>query len=418
MGVKILFSRQMLKEMEKAYGRKDLSKLKKEMITDKNGHRKTVYHKIDKPEEDKKKNSSEQQQDSAPQYKGSVGDSISFKIHDKAGTRVIEGGQVTSMGTDGVIVVKEGIQYRVRNENIVKKTKNADGTIPADSFDANTYKSQFTDPKCTNDKDGINHVYDLLGSDGLKTRAMVEQKLNEQNRRMEKGDTKTRNQINGEYTSERKILHQEIANKILSPEKISACIPKNGEKPKFIMFGGRGGSGKSWFTDKERAAKDGREVMFDTDNYLKLDADEIKNELPEFKGWNAGEVHEESSDIMKQIKASAMDLGINIIIDGTMNYNPSKPDKVKNEMLEARAKGYTLEAHYMFTPLQKSCINAMNRFKTGKGDYSGRLVPTDILLSMQDNEKSFDSIKDIVDDWTFRDNQNFEAKLISQKGLQ
>ena len=34
--------------------------------------------------------------------------------------------------------------------------------------------------------------------------------------------------------------------------------------------------------------------------------------------------------------------------------------------------------------------------KTKKGDYSGRFVPTDILLSMQDNEKSFDSVKDIL----------------------
>lgn len=183
------------------------------------------------------------------------------------------------------------------------------------------------------------------------------------------------------------------------------------------MFGGRGGSGKSWFTDKERAAKDGRKVMFDSDNYLILDADELKKELPEFEGWNAGEVHEESSDLNKMIKSKALELGINIIIDGTMNYNSKKPDKVKNEMLEARDKGYSLEAHYMFTPIQKSCVNAMNRFKTKQGDYSGRLVPTDILLGMQNNEMSFDSVKDIVDDWSFRDNQNFEAKVISQKGM-
>ena len=69
------------------------------------------------------------------------------------------------------------------------------------------------------------------------------------------------------------------------------------------------------------------------------------------------------------------------------------------------------------TLCQNSCVNAMQRFKTKQGDYSGRLVPTDILLGMQDNEKSFDSVKDIVDDWSFRDNQSFEAKLISRKGL-
>ena len=150
-------------------------------------------------------------------------------------------------------------------------------------------------------------------------------------------------------------------------------------------------------------------------NFLILDADEIKNAIPEFQMWNAGEVHEESSDLMKMIKKQAMEMGLNIIIDGTMAYNSKKPDKVKNEMLAAKDMGYSTEAHYMFSPIQKSCINAMTRFRHG-GDFKGRLVPTDILLAMQDNEKSFDSVKDIVDDWSFRDNQNFEAKLISRKG--
>ena len=60
----------------------------------------------------------------------------------------------------------------------------------------------------------------------------------------------------------------------------------------------------------------------------------------------------------------------------------------------------------------------MSRFRTDAGDYSGRLVPTDILLQMQDNEKSFDSVKDIVDDWSFHDNQESSPKLISKKGLE
>ncbi len=342
-----------------------------------------------------------------------VGDTVRFT---SVSGSTIEG-EVVAEGAVGVQVKSSGVIYKVPHNRVEKKTRNKDGTIPASEFNANDFKKAFTDPECTNDAAGIAHVYDLLGADGRQTQAMVEKKLNDQAKRLKKGDTKTRHQINGEYAPERDKLHKQIINEVLSSEKIAACTPQNGEKPQFIMFGGRGGSGKSWFTDKKWAAKDGREVMFDSDKYLILDADAIKEKIPEYEGWNAGEVHEESSDIMKQIKSIAMTLGLNVIIDGTMNYNPNKPDKVKNEMLEAKAKGYSLEAHYMFNPIQKSCVNAMQRFKTKQGDYSGRLVPTDILLSMQDNEKSFDSIKDIVDDWTFRDNQNFEAKLISQKGL-
>lgn len=70
----------------------------------------------------------------------------------------------------------------------------------------------------------------------------------------------------------------------------------------------------------------------------------------------------------------------------------------------------------MFLPVQESAKRAINRFKTKKGDFSGRLVPMDILMSMQDNEKSFDSVKDIVDDWSFRDNQGDNGpKLVSRK---
>lgn len=454
--MKVMFSKVLYAEMEKAFGKRDLSKLRKEIITDKNGHRKTVYKKIDKHEQSKGNGKAEQKGDRKVGYRGKVGDHISFTVKDSYGTQHLEG-DVVGIGVDGVTVSgtgkSKGIQYRVRNDNIVKTIRNSDGTIPATSFNANDYKKTFTDPNCTNDAKGIEYVYSLLGADGRKTQAMVEKKLNEQTHRMKNGDTQIRNMHNivfdekgkfksGEWNDERKKLHEAIFAKVFTPEIIAACMPKNGEKKKFVMFGGRGGSGKSWFTDKNRAKTEGREVMFNgitavperkknekgekveverkfdisANNFLILDADAIKEEIPEYKGWNAGEVHEESSYLMKEIKKRAMNMGLNIIIDGTMNYNPKKPDKVRNEMLEAKDKGYSIEAHYMFAPIQKSCVNAMQRFKTKNGDFSGRLVPTDILLSMQDNEKSFDSVKDIVDDWSFRDNQDFKAKLVSQKG--
>ena len=339
-----------------------------------------------------------------------IGDTVEFTS--PSGEKIK--GEVIASGNTGVQVKKDGVVYKVKHEDL-EVVQNKDGTIPAKYFNANDYKKSFTDPKCTNDAMGVKHVYELLGPDGKETQAKVEALLNKQTQRLKKGDTQTRYMKGGEYTPKRLALHQQIIDFVLSPEKIKNATPKNGEKPKYVIFGGRGGSGKSWFTDKKRAAEQGREVMFDSDKYITLDADAIKEMLPEYEGWNASEVHEESSDLMKKIKKIAMDKGLNIIIDGTMNYNPNKPDKVKNEILEAKDKGFSTEAHYMFTPLQKSCVNAMNRFKTKNGDYSGRLVPTDILLSMQDNEKSFDSVKDLVDDWSFRDNQNFEAKIISQK---
>lgn len=399
-------------------GKKDLSKLTKKQITDKNGHTRNVWVRMGEEPKEERKGKQEVQKvkaknsgstDVTSNY--SVGQEVSFEY----GGNTLKG-TITARGQAGVTIRDEkNNQYKVEYNKINSVTKNTDGTIPPEHFNASDYKKAFTDPECTNDAKGIQHVYELLGEEGKETRAKVEYYLNKQVKKLVKGDTQTRYQVNGEYTEKRLKLHQEIIDKVLSPEKIKNATPKKGEKPKYIIFGGRGGSGKSWFTDKKRAAEQGREVMFDSDKYITLDADAIKSELPEYEGWNAQEVHEESSDLMKKIKKIALEKGLNIIVDGTMGYNPDKPDKVKNEVLDAKNRGYSTEAHYMFTPLQKSCINAMNRFRTKKGDYSGRLVPTNILLSMQDNEKSFDSVKDIVDDWSFRDNQNFEAKVISQK---
>lgn len=446
--------------IEKSFGHRDLSKLTKKQITDKNGHKRNVYVRNGEEINNNHGGTTEESNTSKDGH-FTVGDVVSFMSHGEEKQGKCVAGKGDTIIIDG-IGESSGIRYTVKVSDVKEKTQNADGTIPASSFNASDYKNRFADPKMTNNAEGVQHLYSLLDNvkdrngkmlNGREIQAMVEKKLNEQTHRMKYGDTRIRNMHDikydengkfksGIYNDDRVAMHDEVISKIFTPEVIAACKPKNGEKPKFVMFGGRGGSGKSWFTDKERAKAEGREVMFNgikaagkrdkqtgefifekqdfdknASNFLILDADEIKNTIPEFQMWNAGEVHEESSDLMKRIKTIAMAMGLNVIVDGTMAYNSKKPDKVKNEMLAAKDMGYSTEAHYIFSPIQKSCINAMTRFRTKNGDYSGRLVPTDILLAMQDNEKSFDSVKDIVDDWSFRDNQNFEAKLISKKGI-
>lgn len=397
--------------LEKGYGKRDLSKLQKKEITNKNGKKQTVYVKNDKLPQNETKGKTTETTMQNNSSKFDLGQTISFEY---GGNTLF--GEIKAKGKDGVVVEdKNKRTYNVRYNKINKVLKNTGDRIPSEIFSATDYKKSFTDPKVTPDSNGVKYIYNLLGKDGEDALIVIEGRLLQQAERLKNGDTKTRNQINGNYSPKRLEIHQKIIDEILSPEKIKNARPKNGEKPKYIVFGGRGGSGKSWFTDKKRAKAEGREVMFDSDKYIILDADAIKEMLPEYKGWNAGEVHEESSDLMKRIKKIAMQKGLNIIIDGTMGYNKDNPNKVKNDILNAKNNGYSTEAHYMFTPIQKSCINAIERFKTKKGDWSGRLVPMITLVNMQDNEKSFDSVKDIVDDWSFRDNQDFKAKVISQK---
>lgn len=403
--------------LEKALGRKNFAKLMKKQITDKNGHIRNVYVKVG---EDFVQHQRNKKEEVAQERKFSKSQMVAFVDNGKTKT-----GTIKNIENGIATIVNGGIAYKVNQKSILP-------TIPHNLFDANNYKVNATEKDITE-----NSVYTSLSNDPKIGKAIVDQaitqtknRMNELKATMDAGNETIRKYrisgdgVNAVYTPERTELHKKILKEIFKRSKVKNAKPLPGEKPMFVMFGGRGGSGKSWFTNVKLANQQQRKVMFDPEKFITLDADAIKEYLPEFKGWNAGEVHEESSDIMKMATKIAKDKHLNIIIDGTMAYNPEKPDKVRKQMLDFKNDGYRIEAHYMFLPLQESCKRAVMRFahknkQTKQYDFKGRLVPMNILLGMKDNEKSFDSIKDIVDDWSFRDNNVNPGEnpiLISKKG--
>lgn len=207
----------------------------------------------------------------------------------------------------------------------------------------------------------------------------------------------------GRWSAERKVLHAKIISEILSPERRKAARPKNGEKPKFIILGGRGGSGKSSF----------KGVVYNPDEAIVLDADHIKGLLPEFEGWNAHQVHEESSELFDEITDLAQSLGLNIVHDATMKTGHKAVALVKR----FNDAGYSTEAHYMHLPRQEAAKRAVGRF-IGGGE-KGRYVPIDVVLSNTSNEQSFDQVKSLVNKWSFRDNNVAKGEqpiLISESG--
>ena len=119
--MKVMFSKAMYSEMEKAFGKKDLSKLRKEIITDKNGHRKTVYKKIDKPEESKGKGKAEPNE-KKHSYAHTTGDHIIFN---NGGTDMT--GEIVGIGKEGVTVKGtgsgKGQTFRVKHEDVKQVTK-------------------------------------------------------------------------------------------------------------------------------------------------------------------------------------------------------------------------------------------------------------------------------------------------------
>ena len=107
------------KSVEKAFGHKDLSKLTKKQITDKNGHRRNVYVKNG---EEEKKTQGGKPEESAGVAAVARGDTVQFKSGDK----VLEG-VVTDKGKMGVTIngtgEAKGIQYHVAYADVKKVEK-------------------------------------------------------------------------------------------------------------------------------------------------------------------------------------------------------------------------------------------------------------------------------------------------------
>ncbi len=203
------------------------------------------------------------------------------------------------------------------------------------------------------------------------------------------------------YTKERQRLHDKILGTILSPKTVVGAMPSPGEKPVFIMLGGRGGSGKSWFEGK----------VYDPAKVIKLDADEIKGMLPEYEGWNAAQIHEESSDILEKVLVEAKKNGLNVVLDATMKTEKSALKKIDY----FKDAGYSVEAHYMHLPRIGAAERAVMRFM-GK---TKRYVPVDVVLANTTNEATFDKVRQLADTWSFRDNDvsmGQEPILISNQG--
>jgi predicted kinase len=283
--------------------------------------------------------------------------------------------------------------------------------IPPESFNAAEWSKQWQDEKATANDAGKEYILSSFGGDSdsianaIRDADSKNQRIIDDDQQTDKLHRRSGEGESARYSPEREKIHGAIMQELLSPDKIRTAIPPAGQKPKFIMLGGRGGSGKSWFKNN----------IYDPNTCVVLDADEIKAKLPEFKGWNANQVHEESSDILEQMLAVCIRNGLNVVLDATMK----TADKALGKVYRFKSAGYKTEAHYMHLPKQEAAKRAIHRFKgepeKGKEDehvpFSGRYVPVTTVLQNTTNEDSFDVIRSVVDEWSFRDNNVKRGEL-------
>lgn len=256
-------------------------------------------------------------------------------------------------------------------------------------FNAKDYADKFSDPTVTVEKILQNFPPDTAD----KMQTIIEDL---------KGITATDiifKRPDGTYKPERESLHENILydgvmknDEYMEPIipngfSLRKYLPKKGGQPVFIILGGRGGSGKSSFNG----------TVYNPPACLVLDADSIKERLPEYQGWNAAEVHEESGDLLDDALKATRRMGINVVLDATMKTAKSALKNIE----DFKKAGYRIEAHYMFLPRQEAAKRAVGRFLNPDG---GRFVPIDIILKNTTNEDAFEQVKPLVDKWSFRDN--------------
>ena len=190
----------------------------------------------------------------------------------------------------------------------------------------------------------------------------------------------------GEYTPERKKLHQEIMEKVLSDKAVKAATPLPGEKPTVTFLGGRGGSGKSWITKKGAGPADDTKA-------ITLNSDDVQEHLPEYKGWNAAHTHDEAAEIVEAIESACIAGGLNTILDATMRSEGG----VSKKLAKFKEAGYDVHGYYMFLPPEKAAKRALERFE--RGGEKGRYVPPEYTLGSTTNEKNFDKLTPHFKQW-------------------
>lgn len=210
-------------------------------------------------------------------------------------------------------------------------------------------------------------------------------------------DTKEHHSKNGEYTPERKALHERLISKFFDHVP---SVPKTAKPVAVLMMGGTA-SGKSTLV---------RHAMGDAHDFVNVNADDFKEQLPEYqRGISLGQrngvavsakdaassVHEESSDIADDLRDRTVGARKNMVLDGT----GKNAEKFLATMKSLKAAGYHVRVmmpHVKFEEAKKRALDRAN--------HTGRYVDEKV---MEQNHHlvpgNFEKVSKEADDWALFD---------------
>jgi predicted ABC-type ATPase len=170
--------------------------------------------------------------------------------------------------------------------------------------------------------------------------------------------------------------------------------------PEVLITGGLPGSGKSTVLRMR-----GEEFT----NHVHVDSDAIKARLPEYKGWNAGLLHEESSHVAGRLMEQSISGSRNVIYDATLK-TQSSAHKIVDSFTDI---GYKSKIVFVDAPMETAMNRAVSRFMGP----SGRYVPLGYLATHDHkNAATVDSLKGKVDSWEHWDSSESPPKLVATGG--
>lgn len=205
---------------------------------------------------------------------------------------------------------------------------------------------------------------------------------------------------NGKYTPERAELHRKIIRELFTDTRIKHSTPPIGTKPVLTLSGGRPAAGKTTSLKKELTEK------IKTSFYI--NADEIQEKLPGYKGRLAGLYNAEAQDVALMAEKVARHMGLNIIYDATLKSKQPAMERVEN-YLDA---GYDVDGYFVHTTPATSVARSADRFLHDP-DGLGRYLPPEISFNSRTNESTFDALIPKLRKWALYDNNGAHPKRIA-----
>ena len=206
------------------------------------------------------------------------------------------------------------------------------------------------------------------------------------------------------YTQSREALQDRIVDAVLNSATTGSNARKNSRRrrlapnqngPSWILFtAGVMGVGKSYTTQKLQ--QEGKLPLGDA--YVKVDPDEIRTMLPEYKTYvsqnpeTAGELTQKEAGMISEIIIqTALDAGINVLVDGSLS-DSQWYARYFNTLRHSYTKLHIGIIH-VTAPIETIINRIMTRAKE-----TGRMIPQHVLLqNIESVPKSVQKLKNHVD---------------------